>query len=77
MKAVGYLGLLMSGFFVFAGIYISVSQMLPPPPPVFGHEWTFFMENPQYFNYLVTLLLIAYGIFRFVRSYKMIRNNEQ
>ena len=75
-KSVGYLGMLMSVFFVFAAVFISVRQMLPPPPPLFGHEWTYFMNHPDQFNYLISLLLGAYGIFRFIRSYRIIRNNE-
>lgn len=75
-RSIGYLSLFMSIFFIFAAGYVAVKQILPPPPPMFGQEWTHFMENPSHFNYLVALLLGSYGIFRFVRSYKMVKNNE-
>ncbi|MDP5170439.1 MAG: hypothetical protein NWR72_09345 [Bacteroidia bacterium] len=75
-RSVGYLSIIMSVFFMFAALFVAFRQILPPPPPMFGHEWTFFMKNPEVFNYLIASLLGAYGIFRFVRSYKMIKNNE-
>ncbi len=75
-RSIGYLSLFMSVFFIVAAGYVAVRQILPPPPPMFGREWTYFMENPSHFNFLVAFLLGSYGIFRFVRSYKMVKNNE-
>lgn len=75
-KAVGYIGLFMSIFFIFAAGFIAIKQILPPPPPIFNHEWTYFMEHPSHFNYLMAALLGAYGIFRLWRSYKVIKYNK-
>ncbi len=72
MKAVAYLGLVMSAFFIFAAGYIAIRQILGPPSSV-----TYFVNHPDHFNYLIASLLGAYGIFRFVRSYKIVSNNEQ
>lgn len=72
MKPVAYLGLAMSAFFIFTAVYIAVKQIFAPPSSV-----NYFVSHPDHFNYLIASLLGAYGIFRFVRSYKIVRNNEQ
>lgn len=72
MKSVAYLGMAMSAFFIFTAGYIAVKQILGPPSSV-----TYFVNHPDHFNYLIASLLGAYGIFRFVRSYKIVKNNEQ
>ncbi len=75
-KAIGYVSLAMSIFFLVAAVFVAVTQILPIPNPVFGFEWTYFQAHPEQFNYLIALLLGAYGIFRFRRSYKLVKNNE-
>jgi len=75
-KFVGYLGLFMSAFFVASGLYIAIQQFLPPPPPIFQWEFTYFEEHPAVFNYIVGALLVAYGLFRFLRSVRIIRQNQ-
>jgi hypothetical protein len=66
----------MSVFFAFAGVFIAVKQFLPPPPPVGTIRWEFFHANPWAFNVLIGALLFSYGVFRFVRSWRIIRHNN-
>jgi hypothetical protein len=75
-KFVGYLGLFMSAFFVASGLYIAIQQFLPPPPPIFQWEFTYFEKHPEIFNYIVGALLVGYGMFRFLRSVRIIRQNQ-
>jgi hypothetical protein len=75
-KFVGYLGLFMSAFFVASGLYVAIRQFLPPPPPLFQWEFTYFENHPDVFNYLVGALLVAYGMFRFFRSVRAIRESR-
>lgn len=75
-KFVAYLGMAMSLFFIFAGVYVAAVQFLPAPPPLFSFTWTYFEAHPAHFNYLIAALLIAYGAFRFYRSVKTLRENE-
>ncbi|MEM9984364.1 MAG: hypothetical protein AAF804_04650 [Bacteroidota bacterium] len=76
-KILGYLGLFMSAFFVAAGLFIAFTQFLGPPPAVFKWEMTYFNDHPEVFNYIVGALLVAYGLFRFFRSVKIIRTMNQ
>jgi len=76
-KIVGYLGLFMSAFFVASGIYIAASQILSPPSGIYKWEFTFLQDNPAIFNYIVAALLVAYGIFRFSRSVRAIKESRQ
>lgn len=74
-KVVAYLGLFMSVFFVFSGLYIAYVKFLPAPPPIFQYEFTFAEKNPGVYNAFIGALLAAYGVFRFRRSYKLLRES--
>jgi hypothetical protein len=76
-KFVGYLGVFMSAFFVAVGLFMAIRQFLVPPKEVF-EQWGlgYFADNPAVFNYLVGSLLIAYGVFRFFRSLRIVRQNQ-
>jgi len=65
-RFIGILGLVMSIFFVGCGIAIIIFK---PISDVFG--------DSVVAAYLIGLLLIAYGVFRFIRSYKSIRENKR
>ena len=75
-RAVGYLGLFMGAFFIFAGFFIGIKQILTPPLKIFSFEWTYFSEHPDHVNYISGVLLVLYGIFRLYRSYKIIKTNN-
>ncbi len=76
-KFVGYLGLFMSAFFVASGLYMAARQFLIPPKDLFeGFGLSYFVEHPDVFNYVVGAILILYGVFRFFRSVKVIRENR-
>lgn len=70
-KFVGYLGLFMSVFFVFVGVFIIWKQPLNVPA-----YFSSLQSNPSVFHFILGGMLMAYGIFRFVRAYKMVTNNK-
>lgn len=72
-KIVAYLGLFMSVFFIFSGFYIAYVKFLPAPPPLFQWEFTFLEKNLGLYNGFIGALLAAYGVFRFRRSFKLLR----
>lgn len=72
VRLVGILGLFFSIFFVIVSITIIVRQWLPILE-VFPDG---IKDNPDIYNYIIGGLVMAYGIFRFIRSYKMIRYNK-
>jgi hypothetical protein len=76
-RFVAYLGLPLGVFFAASGLSIAVKRFLPPPPPLFNFRMSFFEQNPDLYNILIGLLLIAYGAFRFYRSFRMIRENRR
>lgn len=70
-KIVGYLGLFMSIFFVFSGIFIAWKQPLNVPS-----YFSSLQSSPATFHFIIGAILILYGIFRFVRAYKMVTNKK-
>jgi len=75
-KIVGYLGLFMSIFFIGSGLFIAIKQLFPAPRDIFSFEFTYFKEHPDQFNYLVGALLLAYGVFRLVRSLRILKSKQ-
>ncbi|MDX1908808.1 MAG: hypothetical protein SF053_17360 [Bacteroidia bacterium] len=76
-KIVGYVGLGMSIFFMFAGGFVAFRQILPPPPDLGAIRFDYFQDHPELFNYLVGGLLIAYGAFRLYRSWRLIQEESE
>lgn len=66
-KIVGYLGLFMSAFFVFSGVFMIWKQ--PLNVPVY---FSSMQNNPGLFHIIIGGILILYGIFRFTRAYKLV-----
>lgn len=75
-KIVGYLGLFMGIFFAGSGLFIAIKQLFPAPRNIFNYEFTYFKENLDHFNYIVGALLLAYGIFRIVRSVRILKSRQ-
>ncbi len=75
-KIVGYLGLFMSIFFIGSGLFIAIKRLFPAPRDIFSFEFTYFKDHPDQFNYLVGLVLITYGVFRLIRSVKILKSNQ-
>lgn len=65
MKVYGYIGLVMSLVFIGGAIALVVS----PPPNI-----QFLQEN-ETIRYLLAVCVMLYGLFRFYRSVRMLRNN--
>jgi hypothetical protein len=62
-RAVAYFSLVMSLFFIFMGLIFPFRR-----PPIFAASGA-----PDYVYYLIGAVLLAYGIFRFWRAYKMLK----
>lgn len=60
-KFTAYLGLFMGALFVFMGVFIPVN----PPPALAGLGTVY--------RVLLGVLLVAYGIFRLYRAYKIVK----
>ncbi|RMG71359.1 MAG: hypothetical protein D6722_07035 [Bacteroidetes bacterium] len=63
-KFTAYLGFFMGAFFIFMGVFLP----LKPPPAL--------AELTPFFRVLLGVLLVAYGIFRVYRAYKVVRPNQ-
>ncbi len=66
-RFVGMLGLVMSIFFVGFGVAIMIIRP----------ETNLFKDAPAWYHVLIGMLLVAYGIFRFWRSYKTLKENKR
>lgn len=73
LRLVGILGLFFSIFFMVVALTIIFNQWLPIPE-AFPET---IKENSEIYNYLVGVLVMGYGIFRFIRSYHAIRHNQE
>lgn len=60
----------MSLFYIFAGIFLAVRQLIPPPS-LLGQQL-----SQESFNIGAGAILIGYGLFRLLRAFKTIKKNE-
>lgn len=65
-RFVGMLGAVMSVFFIGCGIAIMILQP----------QTTLLKDAPVIYHIFIGSLLVAYGIFRFMRSYKSLKENK-
>ena len=65
-RAVAYFSMVMSLFFIFMGLIFPFYR-----PQIFAGSGT-----PDYVFYLIGAVLLAYGIFRFWRAYKLLTNRQ-